>query len=91
MSTTSSISNINITTTVAEDGELHCGRDDLTGTLGLFVQALLAFIAFGALVSKSPENVQVEFIILIEFNFGRCGMRFILKKIISMPISIKLN
>jgi len=30
--------------------ELHCGRDALTGPLGLLVQALLAFIAFGALI-----------------------------------------
>ncbi|KAI0230874.1 Store-operated calcium entry regulator STIMATE [Lamellibrachia satsuma] len=32
--------------------ELHCGRDDLTGPLGLVVQVLLAVIAFGALIVK---------------------------------------
>lgn len=31
---------------------LHCGHGDLLGPLGLFVQGLLAFIAFTSLISK---------------------------------------
>ncbi|KAK0049864.1 transmembrane protein 110 [Biomphalaria pfeifferi] len=34
------------------DTELHCASGDLTGVLGLFVQALLAFLAFTSLIAK---------------------------------------
>lgn len=33
----------------------HCSQGALTGTLGLFVQALLAFVAFSALIGQSFE------------------------------------
>ena len=39
-----------------DPNELHCGRDALTGPLGLLVQAMLAFIAFGALIGKLPPH-----------------------------------
>ena len=43
--------------------ELHCGRDDLTGPLGLVVQVLLAVIAFGALIGKlSFLPISLEYI-----------------------------
>ena len=34
------------------DTELHCEHGALLGPLGLFVQGLLAFIAFGALIGE---------------------------------------
>lgn len=36
--------------------ENHCDQHALIGELGLFVQALLAFIAFSALISKLFVN-----------------------------------
>lgn len=38
------------------DGGMHCGHGDLLGPLGLFVQVLLAFIAFTVLIGKSLIN-----------------------------------
>ncbi len=35
-----------------EETELHCERGDLLGPLGLFVQGLLAFIAFASLIGE---------------------------------------
>ena len=37
---------------VTDNARLHCSNGALTGSLGLLVQALLAIVAFGALVSK---------------------------------------
>ena len=37
---------------LSESDKLHCSNGALTGPLGLLVQALLAVIAFGALISK---------------------------------------
>ena len=44
-----------------DPNELHCGRDALTGPLGLLVQAMLAFIAFGALIGKLPPLTKYQF------------------------------
>ncbi len=38
------------------DAELHCERGDLLGPLGLFVQGLLAFIAFASLIGKDQVS-----------------------------------
>ncbi|GFO12720.1 store-operated calcium entry regulator stimate [Plakobranchus ocellatus] len=35
-----------------KEDELHCDHGDLRGLLGLFVQALLAFLAFTSLIIK---------------------------------------
>ena len=49
------VSNINNATSESEEppGEMHCGHGDLMGPLGLFVQGLLAFIAFASLIGTA--------------------------------------
>ena len=39
--------------------ELHCGHGDLLGPLGLFVQGLLAFIAFASLIGSFSIYIYV--------------------------------
>ncbi len=51
--------NGSLTTTLATDslladGTLHCSHGALLGPLGLFVQALLAFVAFTSLIGEYP-------------------------------------
>lgn len=47
------ISTINMTSGSEVNAESpHCGRGDLLGVLGLFVQALLAFLAFTSLIGE---------------------------------------
>ena len=43
---------VNALNSTEEDIRLHCEHGALLGPLGLFVQGLLAFIAFGALISE---------------------------------------
>jgi len=37
---------------LSDSDKLHCSNGALTGSLGLLVQALLAIIAFGALIGE---------------------------------------
>ena len=46
-------SSLNSGSSIMFKNEFHCERGDLLGPLGLFVQGLLAFIAFASLIGMS--------------------------------------
>ena len=50
------------------NSDLHCSRGDLLGPLGLFVQGLLAFIAFASLIGKfdRDSSLRPKKVLLIE-------------------------
>jgi len=50
---------------VSDSDQFHCSSGALTGSLGLLVQALLAIVAFGALVSKFTFTVAI----FVDCNF----------------------
>ena len=45
---------------VLDSEKLHCSNGALTGSLGLLVQALLAIVAFGALVGEFVLTVAIH-------------------------------
>jgi len=46
---------------LSDSDKLHCSNGALTGSLGLLVQALLAIIAFGALIGEFFNITYVTF------------------------------
>ena len=53
MTRNDSSSLLNRDSSIMFKNEFHCERGDLLGPLGLFVQGLLAFIAFASLIGMS--------------------------------------
>ena len=57
-----------------KEDELHCDHGDLRGVLGLFVQALLAFLAFTSLIGKFFSFLNLRLTFYVYYHLCKCNL-----------------